>query len=388
VRHAATGVTTQAAHWLGCGRAWAGPCRGSSISRVRSALAQATHAFFQKEGFLYLQSPIITASDCEVPHALARPPSTPPLPFATNGPMLACSPGTRLERCRPFQSDSLKGHVTTLTRAGAVLHLRTQGAGEMFRVTTIPSKVEELKKTKAGDIDFSDDFFGKPAYLTVSGQLSGEAYACALGDIYTFGPTFRAENSQTTRHLAEFWMIEPEMAFADLASVQANAEAYVKHVVKHVLDTCPDDMRFFNDMYDKTLLDRLAALVDTPFARVTYADAVELLREEIAKDRSKWQFPDVEFGTDLSTEHERWLAETKFNAPTFVYNYPRAIKSFYMRDNDDGKTVAATDLLVPGIGELVGGSQVSTPFSAPPAPPLLCLVASFPGPLLPRPSPQ
>jgi asparaginyl-tRNA synthetase len=267
-----------------------------SVSRVRSALAQGTHNFFQKEGFLYLQSPIITASDCE-------------------------------------------------------------GAGEMFRVTTIPGNVKEIKTTKAGEIDFSEDFFGKPAYLTVSGQLSGEAYATALGDIYTFGPTFRAENSQTTRHLAEFWMIEPEMAFADLAAVQANAEGYVKHVVKHVLDTCPDDMRFFNDMYDKTLLERLNALVNVPFARVTYAEAVELLKEEISKDRSKWQFPDVDFGTDLSTEHERWLAETKFKAPTFVYNYPRAIKSFYMRDNDDGKTVAATDLLVPGIGELVGGSQ-------------------------------
>ena len=244
-----------------------------------------------------------------------------------------------------------------------------QGAGEMFRVTTIPAKVDQLKKTKDGDIDFSDDFFGKPAYLTVSGQLSGEAYACALGDIYTFGPTFRAENSQTTRHLAEFWMIEPEMAFADLAAVQANAEAYVKYVVKHVLDTCADDMHFFNDMYDKTLLERLTALVETPFARVTYSDAIDLLKDEIAKDRSKWQFPDVEFGTDLSTEHERWLAEAKFQAPTFVYNYPRAIKSFYMRDNDDGKTVAATDLLVPGIGELVGGSQVAS--AASPLPPVL-----------------
>ena len=257
---------------------------------------QAIHNFFQKEGFLYLQSPIITASDCE-------------------------------------------------------------GAGEMFRVTTLPSSVAALKKTKDGEIDFANDFFGKAAYLTVSGQLSGEAYACALGDIYTFGPTFRAENSQTTRHLAEFWMIEPEMAFAELKDVQANAEAMVKHVVKHVLHTCPDDLQFFNDQYDSTLLERLNALVSTPFARVTYTDAVKLLQEEIAKDRKKWQFPDVEFGTDLSTEHERWLAEKKFNAPTFVYNYPRAIKSFYMRDNDDGKTVAATDLLVPGIGELVGGSQ-------------------------------
>jgi asparaginyl-tRNA synthetase len=186
-----------------------------SVSRVRSALAQATHAFFQKQGFLYLQAPLITASDCE-------------------------------------------------------------GAGEMFRVTTISSKLDEIKKTKAGEIDFSDDFFGKPAYLTVSGQLSGEAYACALGDIYTFGPTFRAENSQTTKHLAEFWMIEPEMAFADLKAVQANAEAYVKYVVKHVLDTCPEDMQFFNDMNDKTLLERLDAVVNTPFARVTYPEAIQL----------------------------------------------------------------------------------------------------------------
>ncbi|EKX34562.1 asparaginyl-tRNA synthetase [Guillardia theta CCMP2712] len=229
-----------------------------SIARVRSALAQATHAFFQKQGFLYLQSPIITASDCE-------------------------------------------------------------GAGEMFRVTTLPSEVDKLPKTKEGSIDYSKDFFGKPAYLTVSGQLSGETFACALGDIYTFGPTFRAENSQTSRHLAEFWMIEPEMAFADLQSVMENAEAYVKFVVKHALETCGEDLAFFNQMYDKTLLERLKDLVEKPFAKVSYSEAVELLQAEIAKDKSKWQYPDVKFGTDLR--------------------------------------VAATDLLVPGIGELVGGSQ-------------------------------
>jgi len=179
-----------------------------------------------------------------------------------------------------------------------------------------------------------------------------------MGDIYTFGPTFRAENSQTTRHLAEFWMIEPEMAFADLPAVMQNAEDYVRFVVRHVLETCPEDMQFFNDFYDKTLLERLRSLVDKPFARVSYGEAVELLQKEIARDRSKWQFPDVEFGTDLATEHERWLAETHFKGAVFVYNYPRTIKSFYMRDNPDGKTVAATDLLVPG----------GPPAAAPPTP--------------------
>jgi len=268
----------------------------ASVARVRSALAFATHRFFQDRGFLYLQSPLITASDCE-------------------------------------------------------------GAGEMFRVTTLPSAVAKLPKTPTGDIDYSRDFFGKPAYLTVSGQLSGETYACAMGDVYTFGPTFRAENSQTTRHLAEFWMIEPEMAFADLGDNMDCAEAFVKSVVSHVLEACPDDLAFFNQFYDKKLLERLRALVDRPFARVEYVQAVDLLRQEIARDPNKWRFPEVRFGTDLATEHERWLAEAHFKAPTFVVNYPKEIKAFYMRDNDDGKTVAAMDLLVPGVGELIGGSQ-------------------------------
>jgi len=202
-------------------------------------------------------------------------------------------------------------------------------------------------------------FFGKPAYLTVSGQLGGETYASALGDIYTFGPTFRAENSQTTRHLAEFHMVEPEMAFADLDSAMENAEQMLKFVVKHVLENCEEDLAFFGKFYDKGLIARLEKLVSQPFARVSYRDAIKFLQEEIAKDPSKWQFPDVEFGTDLSTEHERWLAETKFESAVFVYNYPKSIKAFYMRDNDedDGETVNAMDLLVPGVGELVGGSQ-------------------------------
>ncbi len=287
----------------------------SAVSRVRSALAFATHKFFQEEcGFVYLQSPIITASDCE-------------------------------------------------------------GAGEMFRVTTLPIDTpEKLPLTKEGDkktkkTDFSEDFFGKPAYLTVSGQLSGETYASALGDIYTFGPTFRAENSQTTRHLAEFHMIEPEMAFSDLFDTMNNAESYVKYVVQHALDKCPEDISFFEFFFEKSLKERLKKLVDEPFVRLPYKDAILLLQAEIKKDPSKWQYPDVEFGTDLATEHEKWLAETKFKSCVFVHNYPRNIKAFYMRDSDntqyqgestsdnDGRTVDAFDLLVPGVGELIGGSQ-------------------------------
>jgi len=278
----------------------------AAVARVRSQLAGAIHEFFQKTGFVYLQTPLITASDCE-------------------------------------------------------------GAGELFRVTTLnidDSSSLPLMKTEDGKettniVDSSQDFFGKPAYLTVSGQLGGETYASAIGDIYTFGPTFRAENSQTTRHLAEFHMVEPEMAFADLNSAMDNAEQMLQFVVKHVLDNCQEDLTFFGKFYDKGLLDRLEKVVAQPFARVSYREAIKYLQEEITKDPSKWQFPDVEFGTDLSTEHERWLAETKFNSAVFVYNYPKAIKAFYMRDNDDdgGETVNAMDLLVPGIGELVGGSQ-------------------------------
>lgn len=278
----------------------------AAVARVRSQLAGAIHSFFQQSGFVYVQTPLITASDCE-------------------------------------------------------------GAGELFRVTTLEmDKVSDLplKKTEDGkdttdEIDHSQDFFGKPAYLTVSGQLGGETYASAMGDIYTFGPTFRAENSQTTRHLAEFHMVEPEMAFADLDDAMANAEQMLKHVVQHVLENCQEDLEFFNKFYDKKLLERLEKLVAKPFARVSYREAISYLQEEIAKDPSKWQFPDVEFGTDLSTEHERWLAETKFESCVFVYNYPKKIKAFYMRDNDedDGETVNAMDLLVPGVGELVGGSQ-------------------------------
>ena len=277
----------------------------AAVSRVRSHLAGAIHSFFQQSGFVYVQTPLITASDCE-------------------------------------------------------------GAGELFRVTTLDmDNVSKLPMAKTEDgettdqVDYKEDFFGKPAFLTVSGQLGGETYASALGDIYTFGPTFRAENSQTTRHLAEFHMVEPEMAFADLDAAMDNAEQMLKYVVKHALENCGEDLTFFKKFYDKKLMDRLEKVVSQPFTRVSYRDAIKFLQEEIAKDPSKWQFPDVEFGTDLATEHERWLAESKFDSAVFVYNYPKKIKAFYMRDNDDdgGETVNAMDLLVPGVGELVGGSQ-------------------------------
>lgn len=277
----------------------------AAVARVRSTLAGAIHQFFQDTGFVYVQTPLITASDCE-------------------------------------------------------------GAGEMFRVTTLdldnvselPMKKDDEGKQLAG-VDYEEDFFGKPAFLTVSGQLGGETHACALGDIYTFGPTFRAENSQTTRHLAEFNMVEPEMAFADLDSAMDNAENMLKFVVGDTLKKCEEDLAFFGKFYDKGLKERLEKVVNKPFVRCAYRDAIAYLQEEIAKDPSKWQFPDVEFGTDLATEHERWLAETKFNSCVFVYNYPKSIKAFYMRDNDEdnGETVNAMDLLVPGVGELVGGSQ-------------------------------
>jgi len=278
----------------------------AAVARVRSTLAGAIHSFFQQSGFVYVQTPLITASDCE-------------------------------------------------------------GAGEMFRVTTLdldkvselPKQIDEETGKETDSVDYQQDFFGKKAYLTVSGQLGGETHACALGDVYTFGPTFRAENSQTTRHLAEFHMVEPEMAFADLDTAMDNAEAMLKSCVSDVLGKCSSDLEFFQKFYDKGLTKRLEKLVSQPFVRVSYRDAIAILQEEIAKDSSKWQFPDVEFGTDLATEHERWLAETKFDSAVFVYNYPKSIKAFYMRDNDadGGETVNAMDLLVPGVGELVGGSQ-------------------------------
>jgi asparaginyl-tRNA synthetase len=273
----------------------------AAVARVRSALAGAIHSFFQTNGFVYVQTPLITASDCE-------------------------------------------------------------GGGELFRVTTFElDHLSQLPRHQnhTDQVDYTQDFFGKPAFLTVSGQLNAETHACALGDVYTFGPTFRAENSQTTRHLAEFHMVEPEMAFCDLFGAMDQVQDMLQHVVQHVLQHCPEDLEFFQKFYDDQLIERLTKLVTQPFARVSYRQAIQYLQEEIQKDPTKWQYPHVEFGTDLATEHERWLAETKFESAVFVYNYPKQIKAFYMRDNDEdhGETVHAMDLLVPGVGELVGGSQ-------------------------------
>lgn len=260
-----------------------------AVTRVRNALAFATHQFFQENGFLYIHTPIVTSSDCE-------------------------------------------------------------GAGEMFKVTTLD--LEKPPKTSDGDIDYEKDFFDKPSYLTVSGQLDGEIYACALSDIYTFGPTFRAENSNTARHLAEFWMIEPEMAFANLEDNMDNVEAYLKYVINYAMENCHEDMLFFNKYISEGLLDRLKLLVEADFERASYTYAVRILE----KSGKKFQYP-IKWGMDLQTEHERYLAEEFFSKPVIITDYPKDIKAFYMRDNDDNKTVAAMDVLVPKVGEIVGGSQ-------------------------------
>lgn len=260
-----------------------------AVARVRNALAFATHKFFQDSAFLYVQTPIITASDCE-------------------------------------------------------------GAGQMFRVSTLDP--EKMPKNEKGGVDFTKDFFEKPAYLTVSGQLNGEIFACAMGDIYTFGPTFRAENSNTSRHLAEFWMIEPEMAFADLTDDMDLAERYLKYVLKWVLDHCQEDLEFFDEFVQKGLIDRLKQIVEVPFERTSYTVAVRILE----KAGKAFEYP-VRWGIDLQSEHERYLAEEYFAKPVMLYDFPKDIKAFYMRLNEDNKTVAAMDVLLPGLGEVIGGSQ-------------------------------
>lgn len=260
-----------------------------AVARIRNALAFATHRFFQERGFLYIHTPIITASDCE-------------------------------------------------------------GAGQMFRVTTLDPLLPP--KTPEGGVDFQKDFFGKPAYLTVSGQLNAESYACALSDVYTFGPTFRAENSNTSRHLAEFWMIEPEIAFADLNDDQELAEAYLKSILEHVLKNCIEDLEFFEKMISPGLIERLKHIVETPFERASYTEAIKILE----KSGKSFEFP-VKWGLDLQSEHERYLAEEYFSKPVIVTDFPKEIKAFYMRGNEDGKTVAAMDVLVPKVGEIIGGSQ-------------------------------
>ncbi len=261
----------------------------SAAFRVRSVAAHAIHCFFQDRGFVYVHTPLITGSDCE-------------------------------------------------------------GAGEMFQVTTLD--LNNPPRTEDGRIDYSKDFFGKQTSLTVSGQLNAENFAMAFGNVYTFGPTFRAENSNTQRHAAEFWMIEPEMAFADLGDYMDTAEAMIKYIIKTVLEKCPDEIAFFNSFVDKGLKERLEHVASSDFGRVSYTEAVEILK----KNNDKFDFK-VEWGCDLQTEHERYLTEQVFKRPVFVTDYPKEIKAFYMRLNDDGRTVAAADCLVPGIGEIIGGSQ-------------------------------
>ncbi|MDZ5472233.1 asparagine--tRNA ligase [Bacillus sp. 31A1R] len=261
----------------------------SAVFRVRSLASYALHKFFQEKGFVYVHTPIITGSD-------------------------------------------------------------TEGAGEMFRVTSM--NMNEIPKTEDGKVDDSADFFGKETNLTVSGQLNAESFALAFRNVYTFGPTFRAENSNTARHAAEFWMIEPEVAFAELPDIMDLGEEMVKYVINYVLEQAPEEMEFFNSFVDKTLIERLKNALESDFGRVTYTEAVELLMNST----KEFEYP-VEWGTDLQTEHERYLSEEIYKRPVFVTDYPKEIKAFYMRANEDGKTVAATDLLVPGIGELIGGSQ-------------------------------
>jgi len=261
----------------------------SAVFRVRSLVAYAIHQFFQENNFVYVHTPIITGSDAE-------------------------------------------------------------GAGEMFRVTTLD--MHNPPKDEKGAINYSEDFFGKETSLTVSGQLEAETFAMAFRNVYTFGPTFRAENSNTARHASEFWMIEPEVAFADLADNMELAEAMIKYIINFVMEKAPEEMAFFNSFIDKGLIDRLNAIVSNDFARVTYTEAVEML----LKSDKEFQFP-VQWGIDLQTEHERYITEEIFKKPVFVTDYPKDIKAFYMRMNDDNKTVAACDLLVPGVGEIIGGSQ-------------------------------
>ena len=261
----------------------------SAAFRVRSVAAYAIHKFFQEQGFVYVHTPIITGSDCE-------------------------------------------------------------GAGEMFQVTTLD--MNNVPKTEDGQVDYSQDFFGKKTSLTVSGQLNCENFAMAFGNVYTFGPTFRAENSNTARHAAEFWMVEPELAFADLNDYMDTAEAMIKFIITYVMEKCPDEINFFNSFVDKGLKERLEHVASSDFGRVSYTEAVEILKQHNEEFDYK-----VEWGTDLQTEHERYLTEQIYKRPVFVTDYPKEIKAFYMRQNDDGKTVAAADCLVPGIGEIIGGSQ-------------------------------
>lgn len=332
----------------------------AAVARVRSALAYATHDFFQSHGFQYVHTPILSASDCEGAGEMfqvttllsgADAPAAPAAAAPASGAVdaLRAEVSRQGERVRELKAGGADPQGVKAALAELLGLKEKLAAAE----AAAASAGGALPRTADGRVDYSRDFFGEPTYLTVSGQLNGEMYACAVGDIYTFGPTFRAENSNTARHLSEFWMIEPEMAFADLADDVACAEAYLKHCVRHILSHCGEDLAFFDAQYEKGLTSRLQDVADKPFAVISYTDAVA----ELQRSGRSWQFP-VEWGSDLQSEHERWLTEVAAGrTPLVVTDYPRDIKAFYMRQNDDGKTVAAMDLLVPGVGELMGGSQ-------------------------------
>ncbi|PSC73030.1 asparagine-tRNA cytoplasmic 1-like [Micractinium conductrix] len=338
-----------------------------AVARIRNALAYATHRFFQEQGFLYVHTPIVTASDCEgagemfqVTTLLSKvdeepevPPPSPEELAALRSQVAAQGEAVKAAKtAAAANKEDKEAAAKSKAEVGTLLKLKEQ----LTKAEEAARNAGGLPRTADGKVDYSKDFFSKPSYLTVSGQLNGEYYACALSNIYTFGPTFRAENSHTARHLAEFWMIEPEMAFCDLADDMQCAEDYVRFCCRHILDNCRPDLEFINGMIDKGAIARLEQVANSPFKRVSYTEAVELLEGVVASGEKKFEYP-VSWGIDLQSEHERYLTEEIFKQPIIVYNYPKEIKAFYMRLNDDGKTVAAMDVLVPKVGELVGGSQ-------------------------------
>jgi len=335
-----------------------------AIARVRNALAFATHEFFNQNGFCYVHTPLITKSDCEGAGEM----------FQVTTLLSECD-GEEGKKCSPlcdentlnekkFEYNSIENMIGEMekeekpSKSGLKDQRKKleQAKKELLELERKFRKVGGLQRKEDGTIDYSEDFFGDKTFLTVSGQLAVETYACALSNVYTFGPTFRAEDSYTTRHLAEFWMIEPELAFADLNDDMQCAEDYVRHCCAYLLKTCRKDLEFFAKMYDKTCLERVENVANNPFGRVSYTEAIEILKEAVEQKKKEFVYP-VEWGIDLATEHERYLAEVVYQKPVIVYNYPKDIKAFYMRLNPDGKTVAAMDILVPKVGELVGGSQ-------------------------------
>mmetsp|Transcript_39235 Transcript_39235/g.54481 ORF Transcript_39235/g.54481 Transcript_39235/m.54481 type:complete len:605 (-) Transcript_39235:57-1871(-) len=345
----------------------------AAVTRIRNAVSFATHAFFQQNDFLYIHTPIITCSDCEGAGEMFQ------VTTLLSGADKAADAGAGSGESA---KEALAAMQTKVSELGSAVKVAKEAAKEsgdsagvapaLALLTAAKKDLEKLqkdalvvggiKRTPEGKIDYTEDFFGKKAFMTVSGQLQVETFACGVGNVYTFGPTFRAENSHTSRHLAEFWMIEPELAFADLEDDMRCAEDYVQFCCKYLLANCYDDLEFISKMYDKEAIPRLQAVASTPFARITYTAAVELLLEHLASGAVKQELGQefenpLHWGCDLASEHERYLAERVFKRPTIVYNYPKEIKAFYMRLNDDNKTVAAMDVLVPKVGELIGGSQ-------------------------------